>query len=215
MEVEVKFSIPDRETFDQLVQLDEWAGYRLESVGIKRVRDSYFDTDDRAILNAGFACRVREVEGNRIATLKGLGGVDAESGIHQREEHEVPVELDDPRTWPDSPARDLALRLTIGRPLTELFSLSQERHIRLLSEEGSEGTRRVAELSLDVVTHALGQGGTPRSYYELEVELLEQGNKGDLQTLAHDLKVAWGLRPEPRSKFERGLALIDAVPRRQ
>ena len=46
-------------------------------------------------------------------------------------------------------------------------------------------------------------------YYELEIELLDQGSESDLHTLTGDLRKTWGLRPEPRSKFERGLALID------
>jgi inorganic triphosphatase YgiF len=224
MEVEAKFSIPDRASFDQLCQLRELAGFRLEPAGVKKVRDRYLDADDRAILRAGYACRVRH-KGHRpvrrfapdgdakpvkvetyVATLKGLGGADSDSGIHQRVEYEVPVVGADPATWPESPARDLALQLSGGRPLRELFTLSQERHIRLLYDDASEGARLVAELSLDVVAPG-GHGSRP--YYELEIELLDQGSESDLHILTNDLRTAWGLRPELRSKFERGLVLID------
>jgi inorganic triphosphatase YgiF len=214
MEVEAKFSVPDRVTFDRLCQLEKLAGYRLEPGGVKQVHDRYLDTAERAMLRAGYACRVRRkglrpepAEGETlVATLKGLGGADAGNGIHRRAEYEVPVDRDDPVTWPESPARDLALRLSDGQPLCELFSLNQERHLRLLHEDAPEGARRVAELSLDVVTPG---GDESRSYYELEVELLDQGGESDLHALIGELRTAWGLQPEPRSKFERGLALIN------
>lgn len=249
MEVEAKFSIPDRALFDRLCQLGQWGDYRSEPAGVIRVHDRYLDTDDRAILRAGYAFRVRrkrqdpspplparsagdpavlqdEREGGDAkpaegtacsATLKGLGGADADSGIHQRAEYEVPIEQDDPTTWPESHARDLVLQLSDGRPLYELFSLSQERHLYLLYDDGPECTRRVAELSLDMVMLVIkGQkedqpGEKPRPYYELEIELLEQGRESDLRVLAGDLRTLWGLRPEPRSKFERGLALTSGV----
>ncbi len=211
MEIEAKFSVPDRDTFDQLRQLTELAGYRVVASGVKSVYDRYLDTENRAILRAGYACRVRRESNEEelyVATLKGLGGADADSGIHQREEHEVQVGGVDPLTWPDSPARDLAVQLSGGWPLLELFSLSQERHICLLCDEGAVETRHVVELSLDVVTVG---GDASGPYYEVELELLEQGNRPDLNTLSSSLREEWALRPETRSKFERGLALMDAA----
>ncbi len=228
-EVEAKFSISDRDTFDRLCQLNELIGYRLEPAGIKQVRDHYLDTDDQAIMRAGYALRLRRkasvttpsrdlqsesvAEETLTATLKGLGGADAASGIHQRAEHEVPVNNADPTTWPDSSARDLALQLSGGQRLRELFSLSQERSLRLLYDDSSDDVRRVAELSLDTVAPG---GYESHPYFELEIELLDQGNEADLHALADELRTSWGLPPEPRSKFERGLALIDAIaPRAQ
>jgi inorganic triphosphatase YgiF len=208
MEVEAKFSIPDRATFDRMCQLTGLAGRRLVPAGVKEVNDRYLDTDNRAFLRAGYACRVRRKGQAHVATLKGLGGADASSGIHRRAEYEVPVDQDDPATWPESPARDLASQLSAGRPLRELFALRQERHIYLLYDHVPEGTRRVAELSLDVVTPG-GRGRRP--YYELEIELLDQGSESDLHALTSELRMTWGLQPEPRSKFERELVLIDAV----
>lgn len=207
MEVEAKFSVPDQATFDGLSRLEELAGYRLESAGVKQVRDRYLDTDDRAILRAGFACRVRARGDERIATLKGLGGVEAGGAIHHRAEHEVAVGCDDPATWPQSSVRDLALEFSAGRPLHELFSLGQERHLRLLYADAPGDARRVAELSLDVVTPGILDS---HPYFELEIELLERGSEADLHLLAQELRQAWGLCPEPRSKFERGLELLSA-----
>lgn len=225
MEVEAKYTVPDRATFARLCQLVELAGYRLKSIGVKRVHDRYLDTEDRDILGAGYACRVRHLTrdpicghavdaavrpgapGTAVATLKGLGGADAGSGIHHRAEYETAVEKDDPTTWPESPARDLSLQLCGGQPLRELFSLHQERHLRLVYGD-AEGAYAVAELSLDVVTPGESSSSP---YYELELELSEQGSETELRLLAAELEGNWGLRPELRSKFERGLEFFDAV----
>jgi inorganic triphosphatase YgiF len=208
MEVEAKFSVPDRATFERLSRLKELAGYRLEPAGVKQIRDRYLDTDDRAILRAGYACRVRTRGQEHVATLKGLGGAEAGGAIHHRVEHEVAVGGSDPATWPESSVRELTLEFSAGQPLHELVSLGQERHLRLLCADVPGGVRQVAELSLDVVTP-----GLPNShpYFELEIELLEQGSEADLHLLAQELRQTWGLRPEPRSKFERGLELLGAL----
>ncbi|MGD9099427.1 MAG: CHAD domain-containing protein [Anaerolineae bacterium] len=215
MEIEAKFSVPDRATFDRLCQLKSLAGYRLEPAGVKQVQDRYLDTDSRAILRAGYACRVRHktersgssaAQETLIAALKGLGGAGAVSGVHRRAEYELQVDDDVPETWPDSPARRLALQLSGGQALRELLALSQVRHQRLVYA----GARLVAEMSLDVVTLT----GLPANeeashpYYEMEVELLDRGNESDLNALASELRATWDLRPEPRSKFERGLELV-------
>jgi CHAD domain-containing protein len=212
MEVEAKFSIPDEQTFERLRRLEEITGYRVQPAGVKQVDDRYLDTRDRAIMAAGYACRVRRKESGHVATLKGLGGADAESGIHERAEYEVPVGDEDPNRWPESRARELALQLSGGRPLREIFSLSQERHVFLVSDDRPAVSREIAELSLDVVYPVVAvDGDRQRVYYELEMELLDQGSEYDLHVLTRDLQEVWGLQPEPRSKFERGLELVDAV----
>jgi inorganic triphosphatase YgiF len=210
IEIEAKFSIPDRVTFDRLCERTELVGYQLEPDGVRRVRDWYLDTPDRAILNAGYACRVRSVGDAYIATLKGLGGADTGSGVHERVEYEVRVGGLDPTSWPGSPAREMAHRLSAGRALSEILSINQERHKRLLWKDTPQGARQIAELSLDVVTPIIGKKDLGRSltYYELEIELLEDGDASDLSVLSDHLRTVLGLRPEGRSKFERGLDLL-------
>jgi CHAD domain-containing protein len=214
MEVEAKFTIPDRATFERLRHLDHLLGYHVEPGGIKQVDDRYLDTDDRAILAAGYACRLRRVKHvperqaapTLIATLKSLSTAETETSIHQREEYEVEVPDADPDNWPESTARELALELAQGRPLSEMFSLHQERHYRQLVLDGPDGQRTMAELTVDSVTPGVS-GAQP--YYELEIELLQQGTAGELRALADALQAAWQLQPQPLSKFERALALTD------
>ncbi len=204
MEIEAKFVVPDRQVVAQLGRLRSLAGYGLTPAGVAPVSDRYFDTLDRRFLAAGYACRLRQEGDALVLTLKGLGGV--EGAVHRRDEREVslPAWDPDPMAWPESAARTLALDLAKGAPLRPLFSLRQRRR----RAEVTQGGRRVAELSLDAVRVTVGR--QPVSYFELEVELKGDGTEADLAALAAELAGAWGLVPEPRAKFERALALVDA-----
>ena len=203
MEIEAKFVVPDEETFRRLQATTDLAGFVLSAGQIKRVRDTYVDTVERAILAAGYACRWREreqVEGV-LLTLKGLGG--AEGGVHRREELEILLpDISPPAEWPASPARERVLQLIGDSSLVPLFDLQQTRIVRLVNQDG----RSVAEVSLDDV-HLTTAGGE-QAYFELEVELASQGTEEDLAAIVTCLRDAWGLEPEPRSKFERALTSL-------
>jgi len=203
VEIEAKFVVPDETTLQRLLGAHELGGFRLEPGPTQQVSDSYRDTADRAIYCGGYACRIRHKGERQIAALKGLGGT--EGAIHERAEYEVTLDAGEaPAAWPASPARDLALALSQGESLTELFSLSQQRHTRTVRA----GDRRVAELSLDVVRMRVGDG--TETTFEVEVELLPAGTLDDLALMAADLQDNWRLQPQAYSKFERGLAALDA-----
>lgn len=202
MEVEAKFSVPDRDTYRKLARCRELASYRLIPTETAEVSDRYLDTPSGALLAAGYACRLR-TEGERvIATLKGLGG--AQGATHRREELEVvlPAWTADPAAWPEGETRDLALDLTHGERLEPLFDLSQLRR----RMDVRDADRPVAELSLDAVRASIGR--RPALYYELEIELLPEGREEDLAALSKEIGASWHLQPEERSKFERGLAAL-------
>ena len=202
VEIEAKFIVPDEATLQRLLEMRELGGFRLEPDPPKQVSDSYRDTADRAIYRGGYACRIRRQGDEQIATLKGLD--DAEGAVHERAEHEVPLDAGEaPADWPASPARKLALALTQGEPLIELFSLSQQRHTRTVHA----GDRLVAELSLDVVEMHIGDEA--KTTFEVEVELAPDGTLDDLALMVADLRDKWQLQPQPRSKFEQGLAVLN------
>ncbi len=200
-EIEAKFTIPDEPTFRRLLEVGELGPFRLEAGPTQEVYDRYRDTLERDILKGSYACRLRLKEEKRIATLKELG--KAEGAIHQRAEYEVILadEGDAPLDWPPGPARDLALQLSKGAPLHDLFALRQIRHIRILYDD----VRAVAELSLDRIENV----GLNQIYFELEAELLPDGKLEDLRILGDEMQEQWGLLPEPRSKFEQGLADLE------
>lgn len=201
MEIEAKFAVPNAGIFQRLQALDRLAGFALSTSRVKHVHDTYLDTPDRAILAAGYACRRREQSDGVWMTLKGLGS--ASGPIHRREELEVWLPADQPPTlWPAGPARERVLHLTGGAPLGPLFELRQVRTVR----SARQGERVAAELSLDEVQLNIGEKEI--AYFELEAELAPQGAEEDLEAMARCLLDEWGLAPEPRSKFERALALL-------
>lgn len=215
MEVELKYGFCSERTFQQLLEATTLGGLRLETAQVLQVHDRYLDTPDRALLRAGYACRLRheqesatDHEGGRyLATVKGLG--DASGAYHRRVEHEFELPRPLPPTeWPPGPARDLILSLCGPCALLPLFDVAQERHRRRLYD----GDRAVAEVSLDRVRfHDAGHraGEERASSLEFEAELLVEGNAEDLERLAAELDGFEGLVPRIESKFEQGLALLD------
>lgn len=204
MEIEAKFEIADLDALQRLRRVVRLGPFVPGETWVREITDVYLDTEDRALLQSGYACRIRKQAGGRLLAIKGLGG--AESAIHTRFESEemLPAEAtESPETWPEGQGRTLVVNLTGKGPLTELFVVKQVRYVRPLHL----GDRLIAELSLDQVS--IRAGDQRRSYLCLEAELAGQGEIGDLQNLAKHLVDTWGLEPEPRSKFELGLALLD------
>jgi CHAD domain-containing protein len=205
MEIEAKYTVPDRATFDRLLELRALDGFALREAATEHVTDHYLDTPTRAVERGGYALRLRQTtdQTDWLATLKSLGGADG--ALHHREEHEAavpPMAL--PAAWPEGPARDVALRLAGSEPVAELFDLEQVRHRRLAY---AEGERLAAELSLDMVTITTAMGD--QVSYELELELRPDGTPDDLTALAAGLG-HYGLAPQPLSKYARALALLEA-----
>ena len=201
MEIEAKFNLPNVKTLHRLQSIESLAGFALSIGQVKQVHDTYLDTAERSILAAGYTCRQRERDGQIIMTIKQLQSTS--DVVHRRQEFEVTLPREAPPVqWPEGPARQHILTLISDKALLPLFDLSQTRIVRTVSQ----GERTVAELSLDEV-HIVA-AGRERVYQELEIELTAQGMEDDLATMAACLQSEWGLRPESRSKFERGLELV-------
>jgi CHAD domain-containing protein len=204
MEVEAKFTIPDRDTLTRLQGIVRLGTFVPGKLSVRQVHDRYLDTASRSLYDGGYACRFRRLDEQHIVTIKGLG--EAVSGIHQRVEIEftLPAEAGtDPRTWPEGEARDLVLSLIEDAPLEGLFTIEQTRHVRTLHENG----RLVGELSIDQVDVQVES--RHQVFHILEVELAPDGTIEDLHALIEHLTETWGLAPELRSKFDLGIALLD------
>jgi CHAD domain-containing protein len=213
MEVEAKFTIPDQDTIKRLKSIVRLGPFAIApgQPDYQHVQDRYFDTPQRTLEQNRYACRVRHHDGQRIVTVKGLGNVDG--AIHQRVEHEFVLpdsaDVDDiaigcirPQTWPQNETRDLILPLVEDKPLNILFVVEQERIVRNLVEKD----QFVAQLSIDQIHIQAHQ--TQQSFWVLEVELTEKGTLDQLRSLSDHLMQTWGLRAEPRSKFDLGIALL-------
>ncbi len=202
MEVEAKFSLPDTESLHRFQVATQLAGFPLGKGRMVEIHDTYVDTPERKILAAGYACRFRqEPDGVRV-TLKGIGA--ASGAIHKRQEMELLLPALQPvEEWPSSPLRKQVLQITGGDPLLPLFVLHQARLVRPVRWHG----QAIAMLSLDNV-HG-NAGGREQAYDELEVELTSQGSDEQLVRIADLLQEKYELRPQPLSKFERALTLLD------
>lgn len=205
MEIEAKFSLPDRATFDRLLQIQTLVGCVLSPARLKRVHDQYLDTASGAFLRGGFACRVRlDGDGGRLLTLKSLS--PAQGLLHQRQEFEVSLPAHvglDPATWPACAATELASQLGQGQPLMLLLELRQERQRRLATLPAASFP--AVELSIDSVCF---DAEARHGLLGVEAELLPGGDLATLQAIAAELQQVWGLTPEPISKFEQGLAQV-------
>ena len=204
MEIEAKFTVPDPVVYWSLQTTEHLAGYSLSTTEVKSVWDSYLDTKNHRILAAGYSCRRRVTREGIVITLKSLGG--AEGAVHRRGEWELSMAANRPvADWPDSPVRDLVLQLIGQEPLLTLFELQQTRVIRLLKKN----EQPVAELNLDRVS--LITDDREHVNLVLEVELLPPTPEDTLTEIVGCLQDVWHLKPEPLSKFERALDLLDVL----
>ena len=202
LETEAKFVIPDLATFTALQQLTHLGDFELKPIGVKTVVDRYLDTANKRLYQAGWACRLRSVEGKQLINLKSL--TPAQDNLHRRQELETKIEttqvrVDQPQAWPDSPAKELVVQSVGPALLQTLFTLHQTRH----QFHGLKQGQPIIELSLDEVSL---NDSSVVNYRELELELIEQGVEADLALLVEALQAQWPLKVETQSKFERALA---------
>jgi len=203
VEVEAKYTAADAAALARLAKAPELAGYEVDAGERRRDRDTFLDTADRRFLAAGYYLRRRETGGGVRLTLKQL--VTADAGVLRREELEARVAADvPPAEWPVGELRERVEGIAQGAPLEPFLFLEQDR----LARRVCDGSREVAELSLDDVTVAAG--GKARRWFEAELELRGDGNEDDLERLAAALQAEPGLMPESRAKFTRALEIVGA-----
>jgi inorganic triphosphatase YgiF len=202
METEAKFVVPDEATLSRLRQLAAVGPYTLRDTRTKHTHDRYLDTEDRSFFNRDLYVRLRQLSGGGLLlTIKGLGLGVREGSIHSRDEYETEVPGLDVATWPQGDVRRIVEETEQGKPLRDLYSLDQTRTVSNLYQ----GDRLAAELSVDEVTfHTADE---PVHAYELEIELLPDGQLSDLRELSHLLTEEHHLLPQPLSKFERAMLL--------
>jgi CHAD domain-containing protein len=201
VEIEAKFAA-DAAALRRLAAAGVLAGYTLGAPRRVELHDTYLDTDDEALLQAGYACRLRVGDKGTAIQVKGLssGG----GAVHRREELELILQKESaPRDWPAGAARDLVLRIAGDAPLHTLVDLRQTRLLRPLTQAG----RLVAELSLDEVTVSSPRGTLP-PYQEVEAELRPEGSEEDLEAIVAELRDELKLKPEERAKFTRALEAV-------
>lgn len=164
--------------------------------------NQYLDTRDRKLSRTGMAYRIRRTNGKAFeATIKSRG--ETVNGFSRRAEYTVPLEQAQPVLQGFEPQVDQKLQ-----------TLLQEDELLPLCTV--EFTRKVALLQLSAVTvvEAAVDTGTIKAgskealIGEIELEL-KKGQERELLRFTAELAQEIPLLPEERSKFSRGLALLD------
>ena len=149
-----------------------------------------------------------ERDGTTTVSLKGPPEPGTAGALHRRPELEGPAtDQPDPGRWPPSPARDAVLAMSGGEPLTQRFdAATSSARERVVSVEGIA----IGTLSLDSVTRpARRRRARPFLVVELELDDAAVADGLDPAPLATALGDLPGLEPEPQTKLERALALLD------
>ncbi|MBP6492492.1 MAG: CYTH domain-containing protein [Clostridia bacterium] len=206
MEIEMKYGIGDKEIARSI-----WEDEYLLSIEEKDSRErvymkaSYFDTDDYILSKNDIAFRVR-MEGARIvASLKWNG--ESVDGLHTREEINVPVNdetcfiMPSPEIFKESDIGRDMIALVQGKPL---HSLLETRFLR--SRLRVDTGKSICEVAIDEGEIVTDFGNLP--ICELEIELFT-GEQEDVLKMGVVLAEKYGLTAENRSKYARGLKLLE------
>jgi exopolyphosphatase/guanosine-5'-triphosphate,3'-diphosphate pyrophosphatase len=179
-------------------------GFTLSSTTVDIVDDTYLDTSDRALFNAGYSFRYRSNDYGTLATLKQLA--HSQNSVYKRTELEayLPSGLQ-PLEWPAGPLRDLIIKHIDHKKLTRLFELHQKRIKRMVLANEVP----IAELSLDKVQ--IRADSDELEFFELEIEVRGSGTEIELNTIIGQLKSRWSLHAEPFSKFDHGITLVNKL----
>jgi inorganic triphosphatase YgiF len=208
MEIELKYKIGSRELLEK-IERDKFLASITEkdSTAAISMKAAYFDTEDHILMRNDIAFRIRK-EGNRlVGTLKWSDKDTGILGLYVREEVSVPVADDscflspDPYIFKDSKEGKEMLEAISGQPLVLIFeTVFTRRRFRV----DSAGT--ICEVSLDTGEIIAGDRHAP--IQELEIEMFS-GSEEELLRIGDNVADAYGLEPEPLSKFARGKALAE------
>lgn len=211
MEVELKYAIADEAIADRIWE-DEWLSAMAEpkTRSCDRFHGAYYDTADRLLLQNHIAFRVRQEGRFIVAALKWDG--DNEGALHKREELNVtigqmpdegPEDLPEDvgiKCFEESDIGEKVIALTEGKKLVKLMETDvSRRHMRVDTGNG------IHEISIDI--GRLTADGRSSPILEIEIEQF-QGEEEDLLRTGAVLEEKYGLTPEHRSKFARGLTLL-------
>ena len=202
MEIELKYNIPDKETADAIWENELFADREEEGTRETLNIDArYFDTEGFDLARNEVAYRVRREGDHLVAALKWKG--HTEDGLHVREELNVPVQ-------DDTPDLNVFHQSSVGCEVCELA-----KDLELKSIVQTSCIRRqfridtgtgIFEFSIDSGEIFTQYGVQPIS--EVEIELFA-GETEELLEIGKALQEKYGLTEENRSKYYRGVLMIE------
>ncbi len=206
MEIEMKYGIESKDVAKRIWEDEYLAGIEeKDSRETLYMKAAYFDTDDSILSKHDIAFRIR-MEGSRIVASLKWNGACAD-GLHQREEINVPVKdeacfmMPNPDVFIESDIGRDMISLVEGKPL---HSLLETRFLR--SRMRVDTGKSICEIAIDEGEIVTDFGNLPIS--ELEIELFS-GDQEDMLQIGKSLEEKYGLYIENRSKYARGLELLE------
>lgn len=202
MEIELKYRIPEPKTADEIWK--DKLFFHMEEEDSREelcLNAKYYDTQERDLAKNEIAYRVRKEGCRWVATLKWKG--HSEGALHTREEINVPV-LD------DQPAADVFRESEIGE---EVLNIIAERPLYCMLETKVHRKQFRIDTGTGIFELSIDQGWIITPYGEdtiSEVELeLFSGETEELEALGKTLREKYGLEKEDRSKYARGIEMIE------
>jgi triphosphatase len=208
MEIELKYSIGTSETADAIWEDEELK--KMEEAGSRRTEELnaiYYDTKDLDLLKHDIAFRIREEGPRVIATLKWNG--KTVGALHTREELNVNLgegtclDKPDPEVFSQSEIGAELMDIIGSKPLHGFIEVHVSRRIVRV-----DNNQAIFEIALDAGSVATKNGTCIISEAEIE---LYSGKEESLVSFGEHLAQKFSLVPETRSKFARGLALLNKI----
>jgi CHAD domain-containing protein len=179
----------------------------------REISDTYLDTEDWRIYQAGYALRIRRVEGkNKVeATMMLLASEGDAPGLCSQREISEPLESAEPGAFDDDsgPVGKRISALAGPKKLRTLFEIQTHRNTFGLILEGLE----VGEVALDETNIPLENDAEPTHVRRVEVEV-EPNAVLRLEPFVERLRDACRLSPATASIFEAGLFARGLTPPR-
>lgn len=204
IEIELKYMITEKSIADDIWNDPYIIGLEEEDSREKLyMKSAYFDTEDGVLSANDIAFRVR-MEGSRIVASLKWGGKN-DGPLHTRGEINAPINDEaclinpDPSIFQESEIGAQMISLITGRQLISVMEVGFLRR-RVRVDTG----KSIIEISIDTGEIVTDFGTEP--VCELELELFS-GQQEDLLELGKRISDQYGLMPEPRSKYMRGLLL--------
>ena len=209
MEIELKYRVDSAEQFEQILS-DSWIDSLAGSGGreVVRMKSAYFDTKDHLLIKHDIAFRIRSEGERTLATLKWRDDDDGIGGLYIRSEINIPVSDQtcffnpEPGIFIESSEGKDLLEIIEDKPLVNIFDIIFTRNRIRIDYEQS-----ILEVALD--EGVIVAGARSLEFRELEIETYS-GNKDDLLSVGKTIADKYGLEPELKTKFARGVDLLHA-----
>lgn len=200
--------------------------YELEYVGVRAIRDQYFDTPEGTLGKRSYALRLRNSDGHLLLALKG-GGEKAGEFATARLEIEGAWSQETLDLIVDKLQQQgvLRVRLQVGQQATQPGETLQELGFVLLQDRATTrqvfsvlatgAHARLAEIAVDEVIYHLACGAITHHELEVEVEATSEQGVAQLDKLIQALLARFQntLRPWKHSKLATGLVLEKELTR--